>query len=31
MSKLIYRTATDLAKLIQEKRASAVEIVDAHL
>ncbi|MCK5923284.1 MAG: hypothetical protein KAG66_20260, partial [Methylococcales bacterium] len=31
MSKLIYRTATDLARLIREKKASAVEIVDAHL
>lgn len=31
MSKLIYSTATDFAKLIREKRASAVEIVDAHL
>ena len=31
MSKLIYRTATDLAEPIREKKASAIEIVDAHL
>jgi len=31
MSELIYRTASDLAKLIREKKASAIEILDAHL
>ena len=31
MSELIYRTATDLAKLIREKKASAVEILEAQL
>ena len=31
MSNLIYRTATELAMLIREKKASAVEVLDAHL
>ena len=31
MSKLIYRTATDLAALIREKKVSAVEVLEAHL
>ncbi len=30
MSELIYRTASDLARLIREKKASALEILDAH-
>lgn len=30
MSELIYRTASDLAKLIREKKASALEILNAH-
>ena len=31
MPNLIYRTATELAMLIREKKASAVEVLDAHL
>ena len=31
MSELVFRTASDLARLIREKKASALEILEAHL